>query len=418
MRASLQSLPREQLDPDFTRRVMERIAQVSQKPGVSGKSNGQLTGPLSAALAPHAATEREAAVQRAASSRRSLARHPLTWVVALVATLLLAVVLAPNHLGLPWGGDGGQGTIGAVPEPGNGQNIQENGIENPPVGPESALAGNEGEMNEGGGELPAPQGDDPPQRLVNNPQEAPEPKNPSSRSSEPAPENDPSPQIARTTPNDAAPTLPDKAVSIPLADFAVNYASPDLHVIRMTVSPESMRSRALDAILEEEGISFHVAGAQPELETPERGQAERPVPEFDVLLVHGAPRQLDGVFGALKKRPDEFRPLAVYTAPQKRFFDWFEKIAEYLLTAPIEPPAPRQVSPRALPGAPDSFSSLLELSTNPTNVFAWRAPPLNLQVLDTLFPVPAQIEAAINGEGPKTETDPTVQVIFILFPGK
>jgi hypothetical protein len=85
---------------------------------------------------------------------------------------------------------------------------------------------------------------------------------------------------------------------------------------------------------------------------------------------------------------------------------------------PIEPLPPTQSTPRAPVIAPDSLSSLLQLTSNPTNVFAWRAPALKMEVLDKLFPVPGQIEAIVNNEGAKNNADQTAQVIFILFCGK
>jgi hypothetical protein len=417
MRGSLQSLPREELDPDFTRRVLEKIRRVPQKPPAAANSNGQVQGSLSAALmGPTSSREREAPVRRTEERRPRWAIHTLTWAVALVATLLLAVVLAPNHLGLRFGEKEGQGTIGAAGNGGNSEQPQENGRETTPLGP--MLVEDDGPKDEGL-ETPAPQtvSNEPPSpgehggaALVEDSSTP-----PVSLTNDPAPENDPSPQIARATPAE----IPAPSPEVPLADFAVNYNSPELHVIRMAVAPEAMRSRALDEILEKEGISFRVAGARPEANGRDGEASDRPVPEIDLLLIRGAPAQLDGVFDALKKRPSDFRPTAVYTAPQDRLLDFIVAVAWSFPSAPLDPaPAPSDPATNFLENA-DPLSGVFELGGQVQKVFAWRAPPLPLEALDKVFPVPAQAESRPGrDEAPKNRPEQTAQIMFILFRGK
>jgi hypothetical protein len=75
---------------------------------------------------------------------------------------------------------------------------------------------------------------------------------------------------------------------------------------------------------------------------------------------------------------------------------------------PSTPPLPRVV--------PDPLSSIFDLSSEAQKVFAWRGPPLGLELLDELFPIPEKIQAAAIGE--ELKADQTVQVMFILFRGK
>jgi negative regulator of sigma E activity len=418
MRASLQALPREQLEPDFTRRVLERINRVKPIAGNGQSGNGQLTGSLPAALATRTTVENDSL--RRLNGRRgpSWARHPATWVLGVAATILLAVVLAPNQFGLPFGDDSGLGTIGAGENPGNRQNPESTGNDVSPIGPESAIAEeqvkpeNQVPVPEAvveGSNDPSPSELNPSPRLVNTPSESPKPKNPSSLSSDPAPENDPSPQIARATPEENTRPSAIPAVESPLANFVVNYTTRDLHVVRLNVSPQAMRARALDEILETEGISFRAAGGNPEFSEQDL------IPEIDVLLVHAVPAQLDGVFGALKKKPDDFRPMSIYTAPQDRFFDLADAIVDYFLKSTLDPGA----APKVLVGSGGPLGnpgSLPEVGGE--KVFAWRAPPLGLEVFDKLFPVPGEKPTVDGDESRKAEAGQKVQMVFILFRGK
>jgi hypothetical protein len=328
-------------------------------------------------------------------------------------------------LGLRFGEDDVQGTIGANPGDGNSQNSNSNALENPtPVLVESGVDPKEDEdqtppprtiVND----PVSPAGDDvPPTTIVNNPPSTPssEPKKPSAVAVDSATNNEPAPQIARNTPPEKSPSLPPEAIEAPLANFAVNYAAGDLNVVRVMVSPQAMRSRALDEILEKEGISFSVAGVRSEANRKQGADAS--IPEIDLLLVHAVPAQLDGVFGALNKRPSDFRPLSIYTAPADRILDWIMTMA--FPAAPSDPDlTPKNPSTPPLPRVtPDPLSSIFDLSSEAQKVFAWRGPPVGLELLDELFPIPEKIQAAAAANGEDLKADQTVQVMFILFRGK
>jgi hypothetical protein len=193
------------------------------------------------------------------------------------------------------------------------------------------------------------------------------------------------------------------AVAAAPVDLVLNYGKKkEHHVIRLAVSGEALRRGVFDEILEKEGLSFRVAGDRPR----DEADAAQPPPELDIVLVGAVPAQIEGVFGALRKRPEDFRPVAVYTAPSDPFLlDWIPIIIDSFSRTPSKEPPPA-----ARNG---------ERPSRPTQMFAWRAPPATPAAIDDLFPPPSKEEQAAAGAqrlGPAdVNPDQNYLVIFLLY---
>jgi hypothetical protein len=169
----------------------------------------------------------------------------------------------------------------------------------------------------------------------------------------------------------------------------------------MNVSAEALRTGVFDAILEKEGLSFAVLGNAPR----NADNAPREAPALDIILVGAVPAQLEGVIQAIRERPRQLRPFAIYTAPQDNFLlDWLPAMVGGFRTTPSEQPPP--------------VNRNRERPSRPTQAFAWRAPQADPKAIDALFPLPPKEETAADTQredSTEVKADQNYLVIFLLY---
>jgi negative regulator of sigma E activity len=410
LRATLQSLPREQLDTRFSERVMERIRRlhashphekVAVAEGIDGASQVEV-------VADAAAERRIERLSRALRSRPGA-------LLAAAAAILIAVLIA-----FPRGGDP------PVTER-NGPNG--NGEENvAPIDPPSAIANgadedddpaNKQRSTEPPGDLHETPERDAPQAVAQSDDSDSLPRRDDDLSRE---KREP-PQIARVnppveprvdTPGEMAAAPPELVI-----DYGVDVEK-TLFVFRLAVAPEALRSRVLDNILESEGLSLGAADAVPERPDPPRDDAAaRKAPQLDVVMARAFPRDVDRVLLKLREREDEFRPIAVYPSSRIRFYEWVVAVAMNLPSQGARNPADLldPANGRASTGS-SALTDYLTLWSDPqVKAFAWRAPTADAKLVDRFFPVPDRPAPPDEPKGYE-EVNPNLEfdLIFILVP--
>lgn len=222
---------------------------------------------------------------------------------------------------------------------------------------------------------------------------------------------------------------PDEKTNAPTSitghDLVIDYGDRNLHVIRLAVREQVLRTGAFDQLLEKEGVSFLGGGAISANATTapaDEGTSPAKAAGLDVnlVLVKGVPGQIEGLLNAVRSNPGDYKTLAVYTAPTDRILDWMLAVVENLPSAPKTPlPNPSVQPPLDVGGAPrNPWDEYLQMQSSGKvqDAYAWRAPPLSPQLLDRFFP-PPQVTTAQRSRLNANQVSPdlSVQVMFALF---
>ncbi len=420
IRAALQSLPREELDADFSRRVLVRVQSFNTE-SVVPPSKNDVSPPTTSETAVRVEVANKERRNSPGLSESAIPNQRRQWRMAFyiaAAVALFALLATPSYqlfnvLRSPEREPVAQGEREvdagydepapddlAAPQEPSAAVVEATPNDTPP--PSASVVSQ------------PPQADtpetSPSTALANNPVEPPRETNfePAVAAANSAPTEQPQQMAARSMAS--ARPRERSATRLPTADLALEYGRPDLHVIRIAVSEEALRNSWLDQALEEAGITFGAAGGRPQ---PARRPDER-LPAVDVVLVGAAPSQLEEVFASLRKHPEDFRPTHVYTASFERMLDWVLAIADNILNTPPDPQSPK-VTPPATPlvDAGASWDGFLQMAmSSEQRIYAFRA-PLDRAAIDKLFPIPQEPIAARPRQKPVND-DP-VQAIFILM---
>ncbi len=440
LRGSLQSLPREQLDANFTGRVLERIRALpasSMNPGISRvDSREAIVGENIHGLSAAPQNDTSSAAQPHSDTKPprfwNMGKRTVGLFLTAAAVLLFGFLISQFHEEINWR------------NPDNSPTVINDSVNPDHVIPDEALSPLDSSPSLAEGQLASSNAAP---RETTNGAEATAgftdsgTNQPASESTHGAmAEASPLPNLPTGTDSTEPQDIPEVAsveqpapdensdapTSITGSDLVIDYGDRNLHVIRLAVRRQVLRTGAFDHLLEKEGVSFLGAGAVAAnaASTP-ADEAAPPAAAADLdvnlVLVKGVPGQIEGLLSAVRKNPGDYKTLAVYTAPTDRILDWMLAVVENLPSAPKTPQP--NLSNQSVPdvggdAARNPWDEYLQMQSSGKiqNAYAWRAPPLSPQLLDRFFPPPQATTAhrsRLNAN--QVSPDLPVQVMFALF---
>lgn len=423
LRATLRSLPEESLDDGFSHRVLERILCLAEAKPAPG-APGAMPQPAESPPVPEVVIAVDSRARRRMAKLRRALKSLRGGAMAAAAALLIVAVLVHSFRG----GSESDPELASTHPNAITEDFPEGKVTDP-LTPNPAQATEEDSEPRHGlarkDSSPKPQGDAqqprsselPPQpALVRSPdaalppQEGPKIAVPPQLSPESVEER---PLVASSVPEPNQEPFVGTAAPIASADRVVleidydsNLNKRNLHVIRLHVSPQVMREKMLDDILERKAVTFAVAKWVRGGRRLNGDRVRGALPEIDFVLAHGFPPDMEAVLDEVRRRPEHFRPWAVYPVSQGKLLDWLPLLLE------IPSPERGEVD---LAG-PDALAQINAILEDPRiNRYAWRS-PAEKKLLDSVFPIPAKASPNPDRK-PYAAADPNLEmdVIFLLY---